>query len=731
MVSGLAQIGLLALWLLASPWMLLWALAAVVPILIHLWSRRRYEEMPWAAMRFLLAAMRKNARRWRLEQLLLLAVRMSILILLAIALADPMLARFGETVGDRGSSGETHNVLVVDASYSMDYRDDETTRFEWAKALATEFVRERLQGDGFTLILLADPPTVVVGDPVFDRESMVTELSQLERTDGGADLPATLAEVERVVDTVAARQSRLRRQRVCFFTDLGRNSWGDALGESARPTLQRLADKAVLRVYDVGRDADQNVAVTRLAVSEAVATVSVPVEVELELENFGSQDRSQQLVQLLADGQQFAERTVDIDAGGRASVAATHRFQSPGEHVLEARLSEDRLVADNHRWHCLRVGEAVKVLCVEGKSGAARHVALALEPEVSSVAAVRPVVRSEVALMEEDLRRYDAVILCNVGRFGDDEAELLRQFLTRGGGVVLVLGDQVQADNYNAILGPEASSNRCFSFRLQEPVELGEYAFDPLGYQHEIVAPFRGHERAGLLTTPVWKYMLVTIDPASAVTEAVAFENGTPAILEENVGNGRVVVLTTDASTVSMDRSTEPPTPWSALAVWPSFPPLMRQMLRVAVRGGDQLRNLTVGEAMRGWLPPGSASTSVVVTDPRAGSQRVPVELDGGLIQWTYSETNVGGLYSVADGPSAEHPQCFAVNLDTSESRLETIDAKQLSSFFQHASSDESAESPTMELAKPVPLFRHLLAGVLVLLLGETTLAWLFSRATR
>ncbi len=60
---------------LPSGWMLLWGLAAVIPLLIHFLSRRRYDEVPWAAMEFLLAAIRKHARRWRIEQLLLLLVR--------------------------------------------------------------------------------------------------------------------------------------------------------------------------------------------------------------------------------------------------------------------------------------------------------------------------------------------------------------------------------------------------------------------------------------------------------------------------------------------------------------------------------------------------------------------------------------------------------------------------------------------------------------------------------
>ncbi len=61
MIDSTCHIGLIAWWLFSSPWMLLWALTAIVPLVIHLWSRRKYDEVPWAAMKFLLAAIRKNA----------------------------------------------------------------------------------------------------------------------------------------------------------------------------------------------------------------------------------------------------------------------------------------------------------------------------------------------------------------------------------------------------------------------------------------------------------------------------------------------------------------------------------------------------------------------------------------------------------------------------------------------------------------------------------------------
>jgi tetratricopeptide (TPR) repeat protein len=45
--------------------------AAAVPIIIHLLNRKRFRVVPWAAMRFLLAAQKRNIRRMRIEQLLL------------------------------------------------------------------------------------------------------------------------------------------------------------------------------------------------------------------------------------------------------------------------------------------------------------------------------------------------------------------------------------------------------------------------------------------------------------------------------------------------------------------------------------------------------------------------------------------------------------------------------------------------------------------------------------
>src|SRR4051794_24052592 len=134
---------------------MLWGLgAASVPIIIHLLNRRKFREVHWAAMRFLLAAIRKNSRRIQIENWLLLAVRTLLIILLVLAMAKPYLESLGALPVLAGR--RTHRVLVLDGSLSMaNTATGDITRFEQAKTLAAQLVKDARRGDAISVVLMA------------------------------------------------------------------------------------------------------------------------------------------------------------------------------------------------------------------------------------------------------------------------------------------------------------------------------------------------------------------------------------------------------------------------------------------------------------------------------------------------------------------------------------------------------------------------------------------------
>src|SRR5262245_53065411 len=101
-----------------APYMLLGGLAAAIPIALHFFYRSRYRNVPWAAMKFLLAAVEQTSRRLRFQELLLLLLRVALLILLALALARPIWRGAGQS----GRGDAVDAVFIIDRSMSMSAR---------------------------------------------------------------------------------------------------------------------------------------------------------------------------------------------------------------------------------------------------------------------------------------------------------------------------------------------------------------------------------------------------------------------------------------------------------------------------------------------------------------------------------------------------------------------------------------------------------------------------------
>jgi len=715
-------------WPFSNSWMLLWGMAAAAPILIHLWNRRKFEDVPWAAMEYLMAALQKHARRLRIEQLLLLVVRTAILLFLALAVAEPVAPwmNASDTSGARRKA--VHTVIVLDASYSMDYRAKDITRFRAAKNLAARQVRSARQGDAFSLVRMSNAPSAIIEGPAYDPADVLSELEDLVRTDGGADLVPALSVIEGVVDRAERQDARIASQRVCFFSDMGRNTWEQVHSERAKAIIDRLAAKAELVIFDLGEPGAQNVGITKLEIADDLPAVGRPVRLDLEITDFGSQGGHQLEVGLFVDGQQIADRAVDLPAGDSTTVSLVHRFQLPGEHVIEARLVADRLPVDNRRWLSYPVRDRIQVLCVEGRSGAARYIALALDPLEEAQSRIHVVTAGEPVLLEDDLAPYDCLFLCNISRFSGEEQQVLERYVEQGGGVVFVLGDQVNPENYNLRLATAGSRETpLLPVRLGQPSPLGDFPLDPLDYSHEVVKPFRGNERAGLLNTPVWKYVPLELTPGRQATVALAMTNGDPLIVESSTAEGQVVVVATACSPLSVDREATPPAPWSAMATWPSFPPLVQGILRTAAGRRSGIRNVVVGESLRHAGGAAAVRSAITVTDPRKQSRRVTMTSGSSNVEWIYGETAYGGIYTARRKGDVTFEQQFAVNVDTRESQLDHVDIEALPHAFQAKTGAVANDVPTATRDES-HLFRIFLAVVLGLLCFESLLAWSLGR---
>lgn len=714
--------------------MLGWLAAAAAPLLIHLWSRHRFREAPWAAMQFLLAAMRKNARRMRLQQWLLLAVRTLVIALVVLAVAEP----YGDRLLAGLSGAPTHKILVIAGSYSMDYRDDGASRFARAKQAAASLVRDSGSADTFTLILMAAPAKKILGRQVIDHAAVVAQIEALTQPHTGADLDGALRLVEESIASKSSDRKTSDRHEVFFFTDLQQTTWrfnaDAAAGDKSRSAdrIASLAKQASVAVIDLGRPQFANLAVTSLTVSDAFVTTGREVAFDVTLRQFGEEPRPQCAVELLVDGVPVSEQTVDIPKVAEATVRFTHRFQSPGEHAVEVRAADDRLKIDNSRWLVVPVREEVRVLCIAGRPGAAKYVSDALNPNPSGDAPIRPLIVSEGDVADIELSDFDCIFVCNVAQFTVGEAERLARYASAGGGLVFFLGDRVVRDSYNVLATRKDSP---LPAKIGELTSQPQFGLDPLDYRHSIVAPFRGRERAGLLTTPVTQYFKLDItNNRSDVQVAAAMPSGDPFIVTAPLGRGRTVMIATDGSLSSVDTATGEP--WTNWPTWPSFLPIVRELLAYATSGERQQWQQLVGTPLASRGVPAPAQPNAANISPatlkieRPDGRAAPVSIQSSPtgIEWTYTDTDLSGIYTLRGLPNNES-QWFAINVDTQESDLRQAERAQLPPELQSVDNMKYASDPDGSTGVSRAGWNgSLLWTALALLFVESFLAWQFGR---
>ena len=128
---------------------LVWALGFANPLLLYglaaaggsgghsSFESCKYRESPLGGDAVPVAAIRKNRRRLRIEQWLLLAIRTLIILLVVAAMAKP----FSNRLGPSSPVERTHKVIVIDGRSRWVIDRPRTSRFDQAKAVANQIVK--------------------------------------------------------------------------------------------------------------------------------------------------------------------------------------------------------------------------------------------------------------------------------------------------------------------------------------------------------------------------------------------------------------------------------------------------------------------------------------------------------------------------------------------------------------------------------------------------------------
>ena len=715
---------------------LLGLFAVAIPLLIHLFARKKARKLNFSTVDFIRDVAKRETKRLRVRNLLLMVLRMAAIASFALAMARPALV--GPLIRGKGS---TAVVVVLDNSASMGWLMGEKNFFGFACDVARQIFAGLSDKDEGSLIPVCGAPE---NAPEGTNESaaLVTGPARLSGMVGLVNLSNGSSSPREALALAYSllEGSKNINKELYVVSDFQSSQWqyqetSQQAGKT-RPRVQpprtqqrreQMQSRGIRTTLVPISQSPSNSLMGNLSIEKAkiVPLASAQEQMlEFAVANHGRSAVRGVPVRLLRAGKEIAVKYVDVEprssakvslklAGGYAGGYAAG-FKESGSTEVDMVLPPDAFPLDNTYFLALQPPRQTDVLIVgeeevtsAGKTKDARvsgldFISLALRPvaggTVGNLWGFTPHRITSAVLSEVELGRAKCVILDNVSKLSSRGRDLLREYRDSGGKLLIVLGDRVDIRYYNEELlpglfparltGVEETSEGRGAGRVVSSGEGRRRAPGAGRGQGQTTGLDRGQESFFSLVAAIPSHPILRsfdVSRGEAISGARFYRLIRVEALEESkvvaeFSQGLPAIVEAEGALL-FTSSFEPE--WNDLVVSGAFVPLLYEMLRYLCVGGSLAgRDFHPGDALEEELSAGQEA-SLSFDDPSGKELRMSRTKIGSSLLVKSEPMNELGIYRLFAGD--EELSAFSVNVDSVESQLDPLDKRELLKIFPGA----------------------------------------------
>lgn len=666
-----------------SPWYLGGLAALGVPVFVHLLRRHIATPRPVSSLMFFERGTRSSSRHRRLRHLLLFALRFAFVLLAVLAFANPFVWRTAISANGRLA------LVVLDNSFSM----RAGTRFADAKRQALTLLASKPHAQWAQIMALGGHLEVLT-QPIADEARLRAALESMQPGDGHANFGDLGRGIRTLSETVRTPIE------LHLFSDMQRTAMPGSFADLALPSNVSLV------LHPVAQGATPP--------NWTVESVDAPAEladpkdtlrsrVKAVVAGFGT-PAATKTVSLVVNGKVTATRKVDVPSNGRATVEFAPLDVGYGFNRCEVRIEGgDVFPTDDASVFTVRRSDPERVLFVHsaGDRRSAVYYGAALNAAAPASFVLQSIAQEETA--DLDPSKYAFVVLSDTGMLPSIFEHSLAQYVTKGGGVLILLGTSAAHHPRIPLWGGQVRDERNYA-RGGSAATVGQVDFT----HPALVQPRPQQDNGGWAGTKV--FYAAAVDQGQARV-AARLSDGTPLLLDKQAGEGHMLLFTSGLDNLTNDLPLRP--------VFVAFVDHVARFLSGSERlGGSRLVDSFV--QLRSAAEPASEAARVEVIDPDG---RRPLSLSEARRVATFRLQRAGFYqFRFANGRNA----AIGVNPDWRESDLEPMaqDVQQLwSSNSSNGPAQPAAAAQVEEKRRPMGLWWCLMLLVLVVVAAQVVFA--------
>lgn len=647
-----------------------------LPVLIHLLVRGRARRLDFPTLRFLREMPSSRLRPSRLQQPLLLLLRLLALALLIAGLARPLITVHSTTARTR--------IILLDASLSM----KASGRAEAARAQARSIIN-RLAKDERACLIAFSSAAFKLSQTTSDKSELLKAVDFYQPLSGNAEYRAAFA----MADEILGQQPQGAAE-IDLISDFQETDFTQQQKEFST------RNAATIVAFPVG------VRIERNAFLRDEASVAGDETVMLSASEMMAD----------ADGESGARRSWKMTGAAGEGAGIEWRTQSNGQITgrFKTTRAPDDFAADDERFFALTPASTQRALLIESETDADLYLSAALAAtaaaggaSVDNVSRFKVERQRELPSSAEELRGVALVIVTLVAAPRAQDVRVLADYARSGGTVWLLLSREIDVAAWNAFAQTEEGRALLPFASLARAEAAHDLSFAVTDADAPALRELSESSLAALRAVNVREGFV--IEPRRGVNILMRWNNHAPALTEARTGEGRVLVLATSPERAASD-----------LGLSTAFPALVASIWHAARVRPEPLSQI-IGEPLKLNVAP-EVGVKIIDSEGRETFAQARA-----LIQNPIASFREAGIYRLEyDG----HVRFIAFNPPVKESERALAGAEDIKGAFVQKNSTTGTNSNVWGKATDSNVWleateqsgnawRYFLAAALLLLLAE------------
>lgn len=309
---------------------LLATLAAVLPILIHLFTKQKPQKVYFSSLKFIKESLQERNKSIKLKNLLIIIIRTLIILLTILGISRPAIKI--PFMKEKQKHNNTAVVIIIDNSLSMDYLINEQTELQHAKAKAKE-INAMLTDNDISIVMSRDADWNRLNAIISYGKFKEKQLENINVTWNAMTFSEVIEEAEKKLE-----ESHYLNKEIYVITDFQK---------------EEVPEKSEIPVYFIPSSENKyrsNLAITKSKTTTSFIKNTNERKIDFEVQNFSDETYHDVVVQLNLNGSLHSEKMINIQPNQSKSEDFIISNANKGWNYGWVEVKNERFEVDNRHY---------------------------------------------------------------------------------------------------------------------------------------------------------------------------------------------------------------------------------------------------------------------------------------------------------------------------------------------------------------------------------------------